>query len=97
MKRSRLRSKANKSNKHIDIGNYKRQYNHVVKLNRQSKENWFLNLNNTDDPKPFLKTCMPYFSNKHGKEILSLCSLKKKRSYLRIKKLQVNFMRILVK
>ena len=39
MKRSRLRSKANKSNKHIDIGNYKRQYNHVVKLNRQSKEN----------------------------------------------------------
>lgn len=48
------------------------QCNYVVKINRQSKEyflnlkKYFLNLNNTDDPKPFLKTCKPYFSKRHG-------------------------------
>ena len=42
------------------------QCNYVVKLNRQSKEKYFLNLDNTDDPKPLLKTCKLYFSKRHG-------------------------------
>ena len=66
IKRSRLKRRL------INQRNYKMQCNYVVKINRQSKEyflnlkKYFLNLNKTDDPKPFLKTCKPYFSKRHG-------------------------------
>jgi len=66
MKRSQLKNKANKTQKTIDIRNYKKQRNHVVKLNKQYKKDHFDKLNPKKDSKPFWESCKPYFSNKHS-------------------------------
>ena len=66
MKRSRLKNKANKTRKAVDIFNYKKQRNLVVKLNNECKREYFDKLNVTTATKPFWKTCKPYFSNKHS-------------------------------
>ena len=66
MKRSRLKNKANKSSEAVDIFNYKKQRNLVVKLNNECKREYFDKLNVTTATKPFWKTCKPYFSNKHS-------------------------------
>ena len=98
MKRSRLKNKAYKSKKPTDIGNHERQRNYVVKLNCWSKEKSFLNHNNVDEPKPFRKTQEPYFSNTHVRQDSKIMLIEKeKKTYLRIKELQLNLMRILVK
>ena len=66
MKRSRLKNKANKSKKPIDISNFKKQRNYVVNLNKQAKFEYFSSYNSTDS-KPFWVNCKPYFSNKYSK------------------------------
>ena len=38
----------------------------LVKLNNQSKQKHFDSLKLFLDPKPFWKSCKPYFSNKHS-------------------------------
>ena len=64
MKRSRLKNKANKTKKPIDISNFKKQRNYVVNLNKQAKFEYFSSYN-SDDSKPLWVSCKPYFSNKY--------------------------------
>ena len=66
MKRSRLKNKANKTKKLIDISNFKRQCNYVVNLNKQAKFEYFSSYNSAES-KPFWVNCKPYFSNKYSK------------------------------
>ena len=66
MKRSRLKNKANKTKKPIDISNFKKQRNYVVNLNKQAKFEYFSSYNSTDS-KPFWVNCKPFFSNKYRK------------------------------
>ena len=53
MKRSILRNKANRSKDAVDIGNYKKQRNLVVSLNRQAKSKYFNEDSNTESSRPF--------------------------------------------
>ena len=64
--RSRLKTKANKTRKTVDIFNHKKLCNLVVKINNECKREYFDKLNIKTTTKPFWKTCKPYFSNKHS-------------------------------
>ena len=66
MKRPRLKNKANKTRKSVDIFNYKKQHNLVVKINNEWKREYSDKLNVKTATKPFRKTCKPYLSNKHS-------------------------------
>ena len=66
MKRSRLKNKANKTKKLIDISNFKKQSNYVVNLNKQAKFEYISSYNSADS-KPFWANCKPNFSNKYSK------------------------------
>ena len=55
--------KAKKNRDPKDFIKYKKKRNSVVKLNRHYKKEHFDHLNPFHDPKPFWKTCEPYFSN----------------------------------
>ena len=66
MKRSQLKNKANRAKELEDITKYKKQQNLVVKLNRESKAQYFDNIQTSKNSKPFLDKCKPYFSNKHA-------------------------------
>ena len=66
MKRSRPKNKANKTKKHLDIRNYKKQRNIIVNLNKEAKLQYFNNYDSTN-AKPFWGNCKPYFSNNHSK------------------------------
>ena len=66
MKRSRLKNKANKTKKPIDISNLKKQRNYVVNLNKQAKFEYFSSYNSADS-KPFRVNCKPYFSNNYSR------------------------------
>ena len=65
MKRSQLKKKANKTEDTKDTLKYKKQGNHMVQLNNQSKQELFDSLNPFLNSEPFWKSCKPYFSNKH--------------------------------
>ena len=67
MKRSKLKNKVNKTKNPLDIVNYKKQRNHVTKLNKTAKLEYFNNLKLGKDNKPFWEKCKPYFTNKHSK------------------------------
>ena len=56
MKRSGLKNKANKTLKAVDIFNYKKQRNLVVKTNNECKREYFDKLNVKTTAKPFWKT-----------------------------------------
>ena len=66
MGRSRLKSKVNKTRKAVDIFNYKKQRNLVVKINNKCKREYFDKLNVKTTNKPFWKTCRPYIQSKHS-------------------------------
>ena len=67
MKRSQLKNKANKTKDSKDILKYnKKQHKYVVKLNNQTKQEHFNNLNPFLGLKPFWKSCKPYFSIKNS-------------------------------
>ena len=66
MKRWRLKNTANKTREAVDIFNYKKQRNSVVKINNECNTEYFDKLNVKATTKPFWKTCKPYFSNKHS-------------------------------
>ena len=66
VKRSRLKSKANKTKNHLDIRNYKKQRKITVNLNKEAKLQYFNNYDSTNT-KPLWENCKPYFSNKHSK------------------------------
>ena len=65
MGRSRLKSKVNKTRKVVDIFNYKKQRNLLVKINNERKREYFDKLKVKIATKPFWKTRKPSFSNKH--------------------------------
>ena len=56
MKKSQLKDKANKTRKAVDISNYKKHCNLVVKINNECKREYFDNLNVKITTKPFWKT-----------------------------------------
>ena len=87
MKRSQLKNKANKTQNTIDVSNYKKQRNDVVKLNNQCKKDHFDRLNPEKDSKPFWKSCRLYFSNKHSFGE-SKIALRKNCKFLKILRLQ---------
>ena len=66
MKRSQLKNKANRTKQLENITKYKKQRNLVVKLNRESKTQYFDNIQTSKTSKPFWDKCKPYFSNKHA-------------------------------
>ena len=65
MKRSAFKQKASRTKQQEDITKYKKQRNLVVKLNRETKLQYFNSLE-TKASKPFWDKCRPYFSNKHA-------------------------------
>ena len=62
MKRSMLKTKANKTKTPLDIMNYKKQRNYAKKLNKIIKLEYFNNLKLGKDNKPFWEKCKPYFT-----------------------------------
>ena len=58
MKRSELKSKANRAKWPKDISDYKKQRNLVVRLNKERRIEYFENLETSKRK--------PYFSNKHA-------------------------------
>ena len=67
MKRSQLKNKANKTKQLEDITKYKEQRNLADKLNRESKTQYFDNIQTSKNSKPFWDKCKPYFSNKQAR------------------------------
>ena len=55
MKRSQLKSLANKTNTPEDVANYKRQRNLVVTLNREEKKSFYNSINHKAKPRNFYK------------------------------------------
>ena len=66
MKRSELKSKANRTKRPKDISDCKNQRNLVVRLNKEKRIDYFENLETSKNSKPFWNKCRPYFSNKHA-------------------------------
>ena len=66
MKKSRLKNEVNKTSKVVDIFNYKKQRNLVIKINKECKRDYLDKLNIKTTTKQFSKTCKPYLSNKHS-------------------------------
>ena len=66
MKRSALKRKASRTKQQEDIANYKKQRNFVVKLDKETKLQYFNNLDTSKNSKSFWDKCRPYFSNKHA-------------------------------
>ena len=66
MKRSKLKSKANRTKPREDISDYKKPRNLVVRLSKERKIEYFENLETSKNSKPFWNKCKPYFSNKHA-------------------------------
>ena len=66
MHRSKLKNIRNKKRTNDNWGNYKKQRNFCVNLLRETKTDYFQNLNIRDlsDNRKFWKTIKPYFSNK---------------------------------
>ena len=65
MKRSRLKTKANKTKDLADIRNYNKQENCVVNLNKEAKFEYISKFESNDN-EPFWVNCKPYFTNKHS-------------------------------
>ena len=68
MKRSELKSKANRTKRPQNISNYKKQRNLVVRLNKERRIDYFENLEASKNSKAFWNKCKPYFSNNHAHE-----------------------------
>ena len=67
MKSSKLKNKATKPKNPLDIMNYKKQRDFMIKLNKTAKLEYFNNLKLGKDKKPFWEKYKPYFRNKHSK------------------------------
>ena len=87
MKRSGLKTKANKSQVPADLSKYKKQCNLVVKLSKKHKKEYFENLNVATNSKPFWDKCKPYFSNKHAKGDSNIMLIEKDEILLKNKKI----------
>ena len=63
MKRSRLKSKTDRSKYPVDIASYKKQCNLVLSLNRHANFKYFNEVSNIEGSRPFWETCKSYFQN----------------------------------
>ena len=86
MKRSQLKSKANKTKSVDDLIKYKKQRNLVVKLNKNCKKEFFDNLETKNNSKLFWDKCKPYFSNKYSKGDSDILLIEKDELLLKNKK-----------
>ena len=59
MKRSQLKSIANKAGKDIDLYKLRKQRNLVANLNKKEKKTFLNSLSIENDSKPFWETCKP--------------------------------------
>ena len=66
MKRSELKSKANRTKRPKDISDCKKQQNLVVRLNKERRIEYFENLETSKNSKPFWNKFKSYFSNTHA-------------------------------
>ena len=57
----KLKNKANKTKTTPGIAAYKKQCNYIVRLNKESKHNYFDNLDTKKGSKPFGNVFKPYF------------------------------------
>ena len=64
MKRSHLKSIANKTGKDINLYNIRKHRNLVVNRNKKEKKKFLNFLSIENDTQPFRETCEPYFLNK---------------------------------
>ena len=64
MKRSQLKSIANKTDKDIDPNHFRKQRNLVVNLNKKEEKKFLNSYSMVNGNKPFRKTCKRYFLNK---------------------------------
>ena len=67
MKRSTLKTKANKTKSVHDLIKYKKQQNLEFKLNKNCKKEYFDNLEINSSSKLIFDKYKPYFSNKNSK------------------------------
>ena len=79
MKPLLLKNKANKTKQLENITQYMKKRNLVVKLNRESKTQYFDNMQTYKNSKPFWNKSKPYFSNKHAHGVSKIILIKKKR------------------
>ena len=77
MKRSQLKNKANRTKRLQDITKYKKQRSLAVKVNRESKTQYFDNIQTSKNSKPFWGKCKPYFSNKHAHSDIKIILIEK--------------------
>ena len=87
MKRSQLKNKASKSQLQAGLSRYKKQRNLVVRLNKKHKKEYFENLNDATNSKPFWDKCKKYFSNKHAKADSNIMLIEKDEVLLKNKKI----------
>ena len=79
MKPLLLKNKANKTKQLENITQYMKKRNLVVKLNRESKTQYFDNIQTYKNSKPFWNKSKPYFSNKHAHGVSKIILIKKER------------------
>ena len=90
MKKSRLKTKENKTKDPTDIRNYKKQENYVVNLNKEVKLEYFSE-NESNDNKLFWVNRKPYFTNKHGKADADIMHSKNRELILKNKEIANTF------
>ena len=86
MKRSKLKNKANTTKSVDNLIKYKKQQNLVVKLNKNCKKVFFVNLEIKNNSKSFRHKCKPYFSNKYSKGDCDILLIEKDELLLKNKK-----------
>ena len=69
MRRSKRKSKSNKTKNPLDILNFKKELNQMTELNKPAKVEYFNNLKLDKDNDRFREKCKPYFTNKHSKTV----------------------------
>ena len=79
MKPLLLKNKANKTKQLENITQYMKKRNLVVKLNRESKTQYFDNIQTYKNSKHFWNKSKPYFSNKHAHGVSKIILIKKER------------------
>ena len=66
IKQWQLKSKSNRTKQLEDITKYKKQRNLVLTLSRESKTQYFDNIQTFKNSNPLTEKCKPYFPNKHA-------------------------------
>lgn len=75
MRRSKRKSKSNKTEIPLRILNYKKELNQMTKPNKSAKLEYFNNLKPDKDNDLFLEKCNPYFTNKYIKMVKQILIL----------------------